>query len=180
MAPTEAVKVPDGLRVAVAGRRVTVEGPKGKVTREFAAPGAALALRGKEIVISIRGSRRPDRALLGTWRGHLGNMFDGASHGLEYRLKIVYTHFPIKAQTKGASFVIENFLGEKSARTVELLPGVKAEVKGDVVSLTGADVEALGACASRIEQATKIRDRDPRVFQDGIYITTKGTRAGSK
>lgn len=177
---SQSVKIPDGLKASLAGAALTVEGPKGKVTKEFRSPGASIALKGKDVVVSVQGTRRADRALLGTWAGHVANMVEGASNGLEYRLKIVYTHFPIKAQVKGTSFVIENFLGEKSARTVELAPGVKAEVKADMVTLTGADVEALGTSASRIEQATKIRDRDPRVFQDGIYITAKGTRPSPK
>jgi len=176
----ETVAIPDGLKASLAGAKLTVEGPKGKVAREFRSPGASITVKGKDVHIATQGVRRADRALVGTWAGHLRNMFDGAAHGLEYKLKIVYTHFPIKAQVKGPKFVIENFLGEKDARTVDLLPGVKADVKGDLVSLVGPDVEALGMCAGRIEQATKIRDRDPRVFQDGIYIIAKGTRASSK
>ena len=176
----ERVTVPEGVKVTVVGPLVTVTAGKGAVERIFSAPGASLTLKGKEIHIRIKGERREHRSLAGTWRGHLQNMFEGAAFGLEYRLKIVYTHFPIKAQVKGNRFVIENFLGEKNTRAVDLAAGVKAEVKGDMVHLTGNDLETLGYCASRIEQATKIKDRDPRIFQDGIYITAKGTRTTAK
>ena len=43
----------------------------------------------------------------------------------------------------------------------------------DVVNLK-CDKELVGSTASNIEKATRIRDRDPRVFQDGIYIVARG------
>jgi large subunit ribosomal protein L6 len=41
------------------------------------------------------------------------------------------------------------------------------------VVLTGIDKEKVGNTAANIEHATRIRKRDPRVFQDGIYITER-------
>jgi large subunit ribosomal protein L6 len=49
-------------------------------------------------------------------------------------------------------------------------------VKGDIVDLTGANVEDVGQTAANIERATKIKGFDPRVFQDGIYIIQKPGR----
>src|SRR3972149_5662194 len=91
------IPVPQAVKVSAVGPVLTVEGPKGKLERAFSAPGASLAVKGREIVVTTHGGRRHDKALIGTWRGHLNNMFDGVAYGLEYRLKIVYTHFPIKA-----------------------------------------------------------------------------------
>ena len=39
--------------------------------------------------------------------------------------------------------------------------------------LTGVDKEKVGNSAANIEHATRIRNRDPRVFQDGIYIVER-------
>ncbi len=39
--------------------------------------------------------------------------------------------------------------------------------------LSGPDIERVGQSAANIERTTKIRDYDPRVFQDGIYIVDK-------
>ena len=54
-------------------------------------------------------------------------------------------------------------------------PGeVKVEVQNKVdVIVSGADIEKVGQTAANIERSCKIRKRDRRVFQDGIYITSK-------
>ena len=90
--------------------------------------------------------------------------------GFQARMKIVAAHFPMKVQVKDSSLLIENFLGEKYPRTARLIPGVEAKVDGEFVILTGHDIEEVGQSAANIETATKIRDYDLRVFQDGIYI----------
>ncbi|EQD29042.1 50S ribosomal protein L6P, partial [mine drainage metagenome] len=66
--------------------------------------------------------------------------------------------------------VIENFLGEKFPRISKLRPGTKAQVEGEFVLLSGTDVEQVGQSAANIERTTRIRNYDPRVFQDGIYL----------
>ena len=78
----------------------------------------------------------------------------------------------------GNRFTITNMLGEKVPR-VAALPWTPAEVqvkienKSDVV-VSGADREKVGQTAANIERACKVKKRDPRVFQDGIYIVSKG------
>src|SRR2546425_1002886 len=101
----------------------------------------------------------------------------GGTDGFTYEMKIVYSHFPVKAMVKGPEFVIENFLGEKFPRKTSIVGETKVEVKGDQVVLTGPDIEAVSQTAANIEQATHIRGFDPRIFQDGIYITRKAGEA---
>jgi large subunit ribosomal protein L6 len=91
-------------------------------------------------------------------------------------MKIVYSHFPIKASVKGDMFVIENFLGERSPRKTKIVGDTKITIKGDEITLTGINIEDVGQTAANIELATRIKGFDPRVFQDGIYITSKGWR----
>ena len=101
-------------------------------------------------------------------------MIIGVTNGFEYKMKIVYSHFPVKTTVKGDMFVIENFLGEKHPRRADILGDTKIKVKGDEVILTGHNKENVGQTAANIEQVTKIKGYDPRVFQDGIYIVQKG------
>ena len=49
----------------------------------------------------------------------------------------------------------------------------KVEVKAADITVSGPDIEAVGQTAANMEQATKIRKHDRKVFQDGIYITKK-------
>ena len=54
---------------------------------------------------------------------------------------------------------------------------MKVEIKGDEVVVSGIDKEAVGQTAANIEQTTRIRGYDPKVFQDGIYPVDKGVGA---
>ena len=105
-------------------------------------------------------------------------MVKGLDEGFEYRLKAVFSHFPMTLKVEGNKLTITNMLGEKVPRVAKLpwTPSevqVKIEGKSDII-VTGADREKVGQTAANIERACKVKKRDPRVFQDGIYITSKG------
>ncbi|HEX9909081.1 MAG TPA: 50S ribosomal protein L6 [Thermoplasmata archaeon] len=172
----EEIEVPEKVQVTLEAGNVKVKGPQGEVSRSLWHPKIRIEKKGKHVVVSSEMGRRKEKALVGTYTAHIKNMVVGVTTGFEYKMKIVYAHFPIKASVKGDTFVIENFLGEKSPRKTSILRGTKVAIKGDVVELSGADVEAVGQTAANIERATKIKGFDPRVFQDGIYITQKPGR----
>ena len=91
----------------------------------------------------------------------------------KYKLKIVYAHFPITAKVEGKKLLIQNFLGEKSPRVAKIVGDVNVKVEGDEVTVEGINKEEVGQTAINIEQATVVRYRDRRTFQDGIYIFSK-------
>ncbi len=167
------VKIPDGVTVTVKGRNVKVKGPKGELARSFGNPKVELTV--EDMVLHVRCDlpRRIEKSLVGTYASHVQNMVDGVTKGYEYKLKTVFAHFPIKTQVKGDSFIVENFLGERSARKATILPGVKVASKAEFTTVTGVDLEKVSQTAANIERATKVRRRDIRVFQDGIYIIQK-------
>ncbi len=171
------VDVPDGVQVQIEGSRVVVKGPRHALRRTLSHPRIRMQVDGKQVKIRCEFPRRKDGALVGTFAAHLRNMIVGVTDGFTYEMKIVYSHFPVKAMVKGPEFVIENFLGEKFPRKTTIVGETKVEVKGDQVVLTGPDIEAVSQTAANIEQATRIRGFDPRIFQDGIYITRKAGEA---
>jgi large subunit ribosomal protein L6 len=67
-------------------------------------------------------------------------------------------------------------LGEKIPRYANIISGVEINVKGQEITITSHDIEAAGQTAANIEKATKVRNRDRRIFQDGIYIVEKPGR----
>jgi large subunit ribosomal protein L6 len=169
------VAVPSGVTVAVTGREITAKGPLGQIRRPF--PSDAIAFHAEKgsvkLTLTIPANRKRAKALLHTWERHLGNLVGGVTKGFEARMKVVAAHFPMKVQVKDHALLIENFLGEKFPRTAPLIAGVDAKVDGEFVVLSGYDVELVGQSAANIERATRIRDYDPRVFQDGIYIVER-------
>ena len=65
---------------------------------------------------------------------------------------------------------VVNFLGERAPRVTKYLKNVEVKVDGEDVILTGPDKETLGQTAANIKKACRIRKKDPRVFQDGVYL----------
>ena len=59
---------------------------------------------------------------------------------------------------------------------MKMVEGVKVEVKGQDITLTGVSKERVGLCAAQIEQLCRVRGRDRRVFQDGVYIIEKDSK----
>ncbi len=175
----EEVRVPEGVEVQVDGMRVTVRGPKGELTRDFShARHVIIRLdedeEGKKVVVEAFFANRRVKALVGSIAAHIENMITGVTKGFRYKLKIVFSHFPITVKVQGDQVVIENFLGEKAPRVARILPGVTVKVQKSDVIVEGIDIEAVGQTAANIELATKVQDKDRRVFIDGIYIYEKG------
>jgi len=177
----ETVDVPKGVTFTVRDRRLVAKGPLGTVERAFPSDALELASKDGHVTLTLRlpAHRKRSQALLRTWAAHVRNLSGSLTHGVEARLKIVAAHFPMKVQVKENHLLIENFLGEKHPRSSDLLPGTSAKVEGDFVILSGYDVEQVGQSAANIERASRIRDYDPRVFQDGIYLVERAHLKGA-
>ncbi len=168
------IEVPQGVTVTLTGATLTAKGQKGQLAREFKFPSIALKVDGGKVFVETTKDDKQTKATVGTYASHIKNMVKGVSEGYEYHMKIVYAHFPIQAKVEGKDKIsIGNFLGERKARSANIVGDTKVVIQGAEVILSGASKEDVGQTAANIEQACKIRKRDPRVFQDGIYITRK-------
>jgi large subunit ribosomal protein L6 len=169
----EEVEIPDGVEVTVEGNTVKVKGPKGELERELKYPGVQIFTEDGKVVIYKEFPRKKDVAIVRTFKAHINNMIKGVTEGFKYKLKVVYSHFPMTVKVQGDEVIIENFLGEKNPRRAKILPGVTVKVKGSEIEVESIDKEKAGQTAANIEQATRITKWDRRVFQDGIYIVEK-------
>ncbi|MFN7990546.1 MAG: 50S ribosomal protein L6 [Candidatus Micrarchaeia archaeon] len=157
------MKIPQGITVRVDGQKVTVKGPAGEVSKTFA---KTTSVRSDAGGIDVESK---DPALKGTAEAVLRAMFHGAGSGYTKSMKLLHAHFPISMEIKGSEITIKNFLGEKQPRKTVLVGSTKVQAKGQSVTITGPDKEAVGQTLANIRQAMRIRDKDGRVFQDGIY-----------
>lgn len=173
MVTVRRVKIPDGIKVQLDGTTLKVVGPKGQLERSIRFPQVTITIDGKEVVIATESRKKEITAMVGTFEAHTKNMCRGVLDGFEYRMKVVYSHFPIQLKIQGNRLEINNFLGEKKARYATIVNGVTAKIGNDEIVLSGIDKELLGNTSANIEHATKIRNRDPRIFQDGIYIVER-------
>ena len=168
----EEIPIPEGIDVIIADG-VTVKGSKGQLSRKFNHRNIKITKEDNNVVVEVKFPKKRDKAMLGTIRSHINNMIVGLTDGFTYHMKIVYAHFPMTVKSAGDKVVIENFLGERYPRTAKILGDTKVQIKGEEVTVTGISKEDVGQTMANLEQATKIRGRDPRVFQDGIYLVSK-------
>jgi len=175
----DVIEVPEGVEVSCNGLKVRVKGPKGELVKDFShVRGVNLLLTGNKIVVYSFFPDRKSKALVYTVGAHVKNMITGVLRGFRYKLKIVFSHFPMTVKVSEGKVIIENFLGERAPRVAKIVGNVKVYVKGDDVVVEGIDIEEVGQTAANIERATKIRDLDRRVFVDGIYIYERGYADG--
>lgn len=167
------VEIPEGVTVTVDRNVVTVKGPKGEISRTLFYPDIEIQENGSHLVVNSRVDRKRHRAMVGTLASHVKNMIAGVTRGYEYRMKVVYSHFPIQLKAVSDELIINNFLGERKSRSARVLSGTKVEIGKDEVVITGIDKEHVGQTMANIEQATKVHGFDIRIFQDGIYLVDK-------
>lgn len=174
------VVLPEGFSVSAEGKKVAVNGNGKQAERVFRAEGISFKAGEGELVVRGRPASKRMNALASTIASHVKNMASGLEGEFSYRLSIVYSHFPMNVAVKGSVFEINNFVGEKKARTARILPKVNVTVKGKEIFVKSQDKEAAGQTAANIENAAKVKAKDKRIYQDGIFIVEKGSQEQAK
>ena len=158
------MQIPQGVSVDVAGLLVKVKGPKGEVEKQFCTPKTSISVKGQEVEVSC-----PDLAFNNTVEAIIRCMFVGVTTGYSRKMKVIYAHFPFTLEVKGSVINVKNFLGEKLQRSAKIVGKTKIEIKSPEVTISGPDKEAVGQTIANIKSALRIRNKDSRVFQDGLY-----------
>ncbi|MDL2246202.1 50S ribosomal protein L6 [Methanobrevibacter sp. OttesenSCG-928-K11] len=168
----EEITIPEGVEVII-DDDVSIKGPNGQISRKFTHPNVNIKIDDNKVILETSFPKKKDKAMIGTTKAHISNMIIGVTDGFTYHMKIVFAHFPMTVKPAGDKVNIDNFLGERHPRHAKIVGDAKVSVKGDEVTITGVNKEDVGQTMANLEQATKIKGRDPRVFQDGIYLTSK-------
>lgn len=167
--------IPENVNVEIKDKKVKVTGPKGELEREFELlAGIKIEKVNNKIKVSSESERRKIKALVGTIASHIKNMIDGVTKGFVYRLRIVYSHFPITVKVEKDKVLIQNFLGERTPRIAKIVGNTEVKVEGSEIIVSGIDLEKVSQTAANIELSTRIIGYDRRRFMDGCYIVSKG------
>ncbi len=170
------IKIADKVGVKVADRGLMVKGPLGELRKDFNDPrffDVIMKVEDDHFVVSCSNKSRKINAMVGTIEAHAKNMMKGVTEGYTYELRIIFKHFPINVSAKNNMVEIKNFLGEKSIRTAQIIGRTDVKIDKESVIVKGINKEEVGQTAANIELACKLRNRDRRIFQDGIFIFNK-------
>ncbi len=174
------VEIPEGVTVEIKGEIIKeIIARKGdkENRRTFDSRIVDMEVKDNKIIIRVSKKLGPKKKMfLNTWVAHVKNLLRGLIEPFVYKLKIVYSHFPMKVKIEGDKVIIENFMGCKKERVAKIYNS-KVTINKDIIIVESTNIEDAGKTASAIEQATRIKRKDLRKFQDGIYIIEK---AGKK
>lgn len=164
---------PEGVEVIINGGEIVVKGPEGENKRIFNFGKLNVEKKDKKIIIENEESSKREKRMMNTISSHIRNMIKGVQEKFEYQVKVCSGHFPMTIKVEGNEVQIKNFLGEKIPRKVKIPEGVEMDIQKEIITLKSVNKELAGQAAANFEKATKIRGRDIRVTQDGIYIINK-------
>ena len=165
------IAVPAGVTVTIAdGNVVTVKGPLGELTQQFASV-LTIAQEGDTLTVTRPNDEKENRALHGLTRTLLNNMVVGVKDGFSKKLEIVGVGYRVEKQ--GAKLVLG--LGYSHPVIFEEENGVKFEVPDNTtIIVKGIDKQAVG------QMAAVIRSKRPPEPYLGKGIKYSGERIRRK
>ncbi|MBS0013025.1 MAG: 50S ribosomal protein L6 [Desulfobacterales bacterium] len=141
------IPVPEKTKLSLNSGMLTVEGPKGTLTRPIH-PDVTLELGDEQVVVSVARNDKKTKSLWGTTRAQVANMITGVSSGFVRVLEI--NGIGYRAEVKGSN--LELHLGYSHPINFVLPEGIDAAVDKSAIRLSGIDKELLGFAASSIRQ----------------------------
>jgi len=169
----EILEIPEGINVTMKKHMIQFQGPLGKTFKSFRKIPVNIEINDGKLTLKAQGTRKRDYSILHTARSLIKNIFEGLIEGYTIKMKVVYAHFPITVKVKEKTILIENFQGERAPRMTTIVGNTKIVPKGEDVVLTGEVWTDITQTAANIELKTKVKNKDHRVFLDGIYVYEK-------
>ena len=166
---TTEIQIPDDVNVSLKGSMLHVQGPLGHVYKNFKKIPVVIEVDDKKILVKQTGNRKKHYAIRNTAKSIIQTLCAGVVDGFTMKMKVVYSHFPITVKVEGKKILIENFQGERAPRICVIRGDTKVAVNGDDVIITGPVLTDVSQTAANVQQKSKVKNKDHRVFLDGIY-----------
>jgi large subunit ribosomal protein L6 len=166
------VAIPQGVKCALTGDVVSVEGPKGKLSYRIR-PGVKVDISEGEAVVSMSGTDGQSKADYGTTRATINNMVLGVSKGWKKTLELVGVGFAAKLQGKNLVLAV----GFSHEVSMEIPAEIKANVQKNSVELESANRELVGTFAAKIRQ---VQPPEPYLGKGIKYSDEKVRRKAGK
>ncbi len=170
------IEIPEGIEAEVKGREIYVKGEGAEAKRKFNIGKINMEKKENEIVLSAKNATKREKKMINTIAIHIKNMLKGLKEKFIYKLEVCNVHFPMNVTIQEDEIIIKNFLGESKERKAKIITGTEVKIEGNIITVESHNKESAGQTAANIEKTTKIRNKDRRIFQDGIFITSKAGR----
>jgi large subunit ribosomal protein L6 len=167
------VPLPAGVTATIAGRTLTVKGPRGELVRTFH-PEMALTIEDGQIVVRRPSDLPRHRALHGLSRTLVANMVEGVTRGFEKTLEIQGVGY--KAETKPFGLTLTVGLSHQVQFKAPAGVTLAAE-QPTVVKVSGCDKELVGLVAANIRA---VRPPEPYKGKGIRYAGEKVRRKAGK
>ncbi len=168
------IQVPENVEVTFAQGVLTVKGPKGTLTRPVL-DDVVVTVEGKTVTFTKARETKRSQALWGTYAAHLRNMILGVTEGFKKVLEIEGVGYRAEAQgnkiklSVGFSHPVELFAPE----------GITVIVEKSVITITGADKDAVGQFAADVRGVKKPEPyKGKGIRYQGEYIIRKQGKKG--
>jgi len=169
----EKIDIPSGIECEYKDKTLICRKNSIELKRKINIPNVSITFKDNSITFTSKKAAKKERKTITSYLYHIKNIFEGLEKKFVYKLEACNVHFPMTLKIEGNKLIINNFLGEKTPRYAEILSNVDVQIKGTLISISSHDKEAAGQTSANFEKATKVSNRDRRIFQDGIYITEK-------
>ena len=150
------VSLPGNVTAAVANREVVIQCGSNKLSLTHR-PEVVVSVneQDKQVVVERRGDDRVSKAMHGLTRALIANMVEGVSKGFKKELEVIGVGWT--AQLEGQ--VVALNVGYADTRRVPVPAGVNVDIKGNRITVAGADKQAVGQMAAEIR-----RQRPPEPY----------------
>ena len=169
------IAVPSGVDVTIEGRKVTVKGPKGLLSRDLH-PDITVSREDDKLVVTRPTEQKTHKQLHGLTRTLVNNMVVGVTDG--YRKSLEINGVGYRAAKVGEKLQLN--LGY--SHPIEIAPptGISFEVENPThLAVLGIDKELVGQVAAQVRSTRKPEPyKGKGVRYAGEYIRRKAGKAG--
>lgn len=148
------IEIPEGVKVAMNGQRIVVEGPKGKLEKEVHRD-LVLSQEGNKLFLAPRETGellKSTKSAWGTFRQLIFNMIEGVTKGFEKKLEIEGVGY--RAAVSGDTLSAE--IGYAVPSKLMIPKGLQIAVEKNVISVKGQDKEMVGQFAAKIRALREV------------------------
>jgi large subunit ribosomal protein L6 len=169
------IEIPEKTEVSLVDGLFTVKGPKAELKRLFKTV-ISIKIDGNKITLNPEKKDIATTALWGTYASHISNMIEGVTKG--FTKKLILEGIGFKAEVVGTS--LNMALGFSHPVKVELPAGVTVAIEKGVLTIAGADKEAVCQFAAQIRALKKPEPYKGKGFRyEGEVIKRKQGKKAS-